>query len=121
MAETERGGEGDAEPGMLARGRRISDMVFSHETLLIEHKVLLPILKQQLDSLQEASATREGLTAAVATLQLKIESAGREYSLKLQTIQEALSTIQRGINWMIGIILSAVLVAVMALILRVAP
>lgn len=110
--------EQDEERATQARIYKLADKVQEHEGLLIEHKTILPMLTRQLDSLQAASATREGLTAAVTVLQLKMDSSAKEYTLKLDSIENALSLIQRGINWTIGIILTSVLVAVLALVLK---
>lgn len=100
------------------RVHRLADTVQHHEGLLIEHRTLIPRLSKELDALRAEAATREGLTAAISTLQVKMDSQSREYTLKLDNIQESVSAIQKGIYWGIGIILASVLTAVLALIFK---
>lgn len=102
------------------RGRvhKLADMVQTHEGTLIEHRTLIPRLSKELDALRAEAATREGLTAAISTLQIKMDSNSREYTLKLDNIQASVSAIQKGINWGVGIIVAAVMMAVLALVLK---
>lgn len=113
--------EEPAEASILQiRGRihKLADTVQKHEGQLIQHATVIPLLTQQLEALRSEAATREGVTAAINTLKLQMESTAREYTLKLNQIQEALSPIQRALNWTVALIIGSVILASLALVLK---
>ncbi len=102
------------------RGRihKLADTVQKHEGQLIQHSTVIPLLTQQLEALRSEAATREGMTAAINTLKLQMESTAREYTLKLIAIQDALTPIQRALNWTVALIIGSVALAIITLVLK---
>lgn len=86
-----------------ARMHRLADQVQSHEMKIAENALHIGILQDQ----TVVMATRDQLSNVTAQL-----------TLKLEHLATAVTTVQNGINWAIGLILSAVGLAVLSLILR---
>lgn len=100
-----------------SRVHRLSDMVQHHEGTLIQHSTVIPILQKQLES----AATREGLTNAFDTLKTQMESTAALYTEKLRVIENKLDPIQRGIYFVVILIVTAVIGAVLTLVVQGAP
>jgi len=95
---------------MRERMHKISDMVQAHDGRLLEHTLLITMLTDKVTALSEGSATSSQLQQATETLTLKFDH-----------LTEMLKPIQKGLYVAVGLILTAVLVAVLALVIRTGP
>ena len=140
-------GESDhSEPVEMLRQRlhRINDMVQSHEGKLGEHAVLIGVLSTQVEALRQTTASREQVAHASAMLAQQMSSIETSTKSKMDQIEasaaqlitsteETLTTkidymigkldtkfdpILKAVYWAIGIVMTAVVVAVIGLVIR---
>lgn len=89
------------------RQHRMADIVTGHGGTLIEHALLIKQLQDAVENMRSQMATSEQLEAAVTLL-----------TEKLQNIGTQTAEVKRGINWAVGLILAAVLIALLSLVVR---
>ena len=114
---------------LTQRVHKMSDMVQAHEGTIREHGVLINFLNNQLETVRQTTATREALDNAIgrvttmqesnrAQLTASLESSEKTLSLKLNHLHDDMVPIKRGIYWVVGLILAALIGAGMTFILR---
>ena len=106
----------DLPPSEAIRQRlhKVAEMAFAHEGKLSEHALRLDLLDRKI----EQSASKDQLEAAEASVTARVDAHHTEVGIRLDNLQKQLNPIQTGIYWLIGLVLSGVVMAVMNLILR---
>lgn len=100
------------------RLHRINDVVQVHELKLNEYGIKIDLMAKQVLGLTTQTATREQLDAAVLALGTKVANAVDLMSLQIHNIADDLAPIRKGIYWVITMVLGAVVLAVLAFVLR---
>lgn len=100
------------------RIHKLADTVQSHEGKLIEHTALISQMQGQLTTIISTMASRELLNATAGQMLSKIEQFHSEANLRLNSFEDQLSPIKKGIYWAIGLILAAVVTAILNLVLK---
>lgn len=100
------------------RLHKLADDMQIIKTKSAEHEIKIGMLTTQVSSLSSQTATREQLDAAVLQLGEKVTNAVTLMSVQIKSIADDIAPIKKGIYWAIGIVLSSILLAVMALVLR---
>lgn len=100
------------------RIHKLADTVQSHEGKLIEHTALISQMQGQLTTIISTMASRELLNATAGQMLSKIEQFHSEANLRLNSFEDQLSPIRKGIYWAIGLILAAVVTAILNLVLK---
>jgi hypothetical protein len=117
----------DAKEGAKIRARihNLSDVVQKHEIRLAEDKVLIEAVTSRVDGIIRTMATGEQLRAAETNIGLqltnnKTQLEGQLTDLRTQmtNVKEDLAPIRSGINWVATLIIGAVILAILALVLR---
>lgn len=103
------------------RVHRLADTVQIHEGKLGEHGVLIGVLTQQVEALRRTTASREQLDHAVAVVRGQLDTYHAENKLKFDNMRDQLEPIRRGVFWAVGLIIGAVLFAIMTLVLNGPP
>lgn len=118
------------------RVHKLADMVQTHEGAIREQGATIASISEQIRSLREAAATREGLTAAVDAVKVQIATMHTEFRLQmtgqaekyalqfqhlLERIDSKVDPIQRGIYWIITLTLGAVVLGLLSLLFRGRP
>lgn len=98
------------------RIHKLADTVQIHETKIAQHDVLIHAHTSALESVR--MSTREHVDSAVKMIELTIESAVNQTTLKLQALQDDLAPIKRGVYWVVTLIIGSVIAAVLALVLK---
>jgi chromosome segregation ATPase len=98
------------------RIHKLADVVQSHETRLAQHDVLIQTHTSALETVRQS--TREQVDGAVKMIELTIESAVNQTKMQLQSLQDDIAPIKRGIYWIVTLILGSVVLAVLALVLK---
>lgn len=89
------------------RLHKLADMAQAHEGKVSEHTTLLKVFAGELETLKMTLATKESVEAGTMLLTLKIDQ-----------LNTTLDPIRRSVYWVASIIVGAVLVALLALVLR---
>lgn len=107
------------------RIHNINDMVQKHEIRLAEDSVLIRSVTDRVDHAILTMATGEQLRNAEINLGLQfanaktqLEGAINILTAGLQNVKDDLTPIRKGINWVVTLIVGAVIVALMALVLK---
>ena len=107
------------------RLHKVSDMIQVHEGRLGEHGVLISVLSSQVEALRQTTASREQLDHAVASVKGQLVAFHGENTLKLENfdtklsqVRDDLTPIKNGIYWAVGLILTTVILALLALVLK---
>ena len=98
--------EDDAER-IRNRVHRMADTLQRHELLLAKHDQRLQSTEDDVKDLRGSMATSEQLRNAVSNIELK-----------LTNLHDAINPIRRGVNAVVWLILSSIVLAVLALVLR---
>lgn len=101
-----------------ARLHNQNDTIQRHEGLLIDHSVRMEMAEKQILVLNTKAATREQLDAAVLALGEKVAAAVTLMTLQIKTIADDIAPIKSGIYWVVGLVLSAVILAALAFLFR---
>lgn len=101
-----------------ARLHRLNDMAHAHELLINANAIRLTSLERQVTNLANQGATREQLDNAVLLLGQKMTASMDNMSNQIKSIADDLSPLKRGIYWVVGLVLSAFIMAILAMILR---
>lgn len=89
------------------RVHKLADTVQAQTLTLAEHALMLRTLEKDQAAMLRTMATSEQLANRAALIDAKLDS-----------IREMVEPIRRGINWAIGLVLTAVIVAVLSLIIK---
>jgi hypothetical protein len=110
----------DAEEINKVRDRmhKLADTVQHHESKLAQHDIVLANLAQTVESVRGQMSTREQLESAVVLFTLRLDKAVSEMTLKLLEVHTDLDPIKRGIHWAVGLILTTVILAILALVIK---
>jgi ABC-type phosphate transport system auxiliary subunit len=103
------------------RVHRLADTVQTHEGKIGEHGVLIGVLTSQVEALRRTTASREQLDHAVAVVRAQMDTIHSENKLRLDNMRDQLEPIRRGVFWAVGLIIGAVLFAIMTLVLNGPP
>ncbi len=97
-----------------ARFHNLADKVHGHELKVAELRLQVNYLLESFKGMASAAQ----LTAAVATIEQKLSAESKVLTLQIGHIHEDVSSIKRGIWWVIGIVIGAVILAVLAFVLK---
>lgn len=116
------GDDGNTHPDdridqLRLRVHKLADQVQEHEGRFISLETIIPMFKEQLESIRVNSATRDSVDSAVKTLSATIEANAKVNGLELQQIKARFDPIQRGIYAVVGLVIMSVLGALLALVL----
>lgn len=108
-----------------ARVHNMNDTIQKLVGDLSEHSIYITALKERVDKLTADVATGEQLDAVKDHLLLQLtiaktqlEGSVSEIKLKVLGVSDKLDPIQRGIYWLVALIVGAVLLALMGLVLK---
>jgi SMC interacting uncharacterized protein involved in chromosome segregation len=100
----------DDDDELLSLPRRLSNQLQAQEGKLIGLSIRMDNVEKDVNGIRLASATTEQLTNAVTLL-----------TVKLENLHNDLEPIKRGIYWAVSLTLSAVLLALISLVITRAP
>lgn len=118
MAHDETVSEHSEVDRLRARLHKLADMLQVHEVRLGEHTIMLTVMREAMESLRQTSVTRAAFEAAINGMATKLDLFHTEHSLKLDHIREEIAPIRSGIRWAVGLVLTAVIVALLGLIIK---
>lgn len=95
------------ESRIRARIHKLADQVQIHTLTLAEHALLLRALTDDQRTMKSTMATTEQVAHSAALIEAKIDG-----------IREIVEPIRRGINWAIGLVLGAVILAIIGLVIK---
>lgn len=101
-----------------ARLHNQNDTIQRHEGKLTEHSIRIHGLERSVETLTTQMATREQLSSATLALATKIESSVAMIQLQLTALANDVSPIKKGIYWVVGIVLAAVVGAILSQVIR---
>jgi chromosome segregation ATPase len=102
---------------LRARLHNLNDTVQRHEVQIAEHGIQIGSNVTALEAVRRTAATGEQLQNAVNEFGLKLQLATQEMGAKLSLVHSDLDPIRRGIYWAVGMILAAVLTAILGLVI----
>jgi len=110
---------------LRARIHKLADQVQAHEVKMGEHGVLITVLNENYqraatkDNLEAAMAgTKQHIESSIASTKQHIEASVAGVSAEVRSLEDKLTPIQRGIYWVIGTVLAAVILALLGLIFK---
>ncbi len=112
-----------------ARVHKMADVMQTHEIRLAEQAVIAKVQGETLEALRQSTATREQLELVSVTTKQHVDVAiaGVSNDLKrletsvgaqVQSVKDDLAPIKRGVYWAVGLVMSAVGLALLGLVLR---
>ena len=118
-----------AHAQLVRRVYKLNDTAQAHEMKIGEHGVLIGVLTQQVEALRSTTASREQLDhyaesvhTKVAAVETAMKSAigmtADTLTLKLQHLHDDLDPIKRRMDWAVGLIVGAVIIALLGLVLK---
>lgn len=115
----------DEQETLRKRIHKMSDQVQAHELRLAEDAVQIRSLTERLDGALRTMATGDQLHAMESNLALQLLNAKLQLEGAVSLIREQVSNlkddltpIRKGINWVVTLVLGAVILAVLALVLK---
>lgn len=100
------------------RIHKLADTVQMHEGKLIEHTALISQMQGQLTTIISTMASRELLNATAGQMLSKIEQFHSEANIRLNSFEDQLNPIKKGIYWTIGLIVGAIITAILNLVIK---
>jgi len=107
-----------------SRIHNLNDVVVKQGGDISEHAIHIRTLKERVDKLtadvatgEQLEAVKEHLLLQLSVAKMQLEGSVAQINLKLMAVSEKLDPIQRGIWWVVTLILGAVILAVLGLVL----
>jgi hypothetical protein len=107
----------DTDNPILARVHKLSDRSREQDYKLIEHETEIRNIKEGLK--EKVSAVQ--LAHVVAETTLKMEHVVADNALQFKHLTTAVDKIQSGVQWIVGLVIGGVIIAVLGLIFKGAP
>jgi hypothetical protein len=118
----------DEQERQKNRIHKLADTVQANQITLAEQSALIGMLQQQIDAVHGTFVNRDLLNATVGTALMKVENLHNENKLKfehfetkLDHLHSDLAPIRRAIYWAASLIVGAVILALVALVVRGGP
>lgn len=106
---------------LRSRVHNMSDRLQAHENRLAIMEFQSEALAKRIDIFARTMATGEQLTNCVAQIELKLTNAKEKLESAVAAIKEDLGPIKNGIYWIVTLIVGAVVLAIIATVIKKGP
>lgn len=106
---------------LRSRIHNMSDRLQSHESRLAVSEFIAENLTKRVDAFARTMATGEQLTNAVTQIELKLTNTKEKLESAVASLKDDLGPIKNGIYWIVTLIIGAVVLAIIATVIKKGP